>query len=114
MLNCLSSIKLKNQVIFTKRSNVDIIYSILVIAKDGESRTHIMYKCNLSWTSLKKMIGLLMEQELIFSEDEAGKTTYKLTEKGKHAYEYFENMQFKINSPIVFVPTHEQNENTHG
>ncbi len=62
------------------RSRTDIVATILDAAKDGSTRTKIMYKAYLSYTQLKEYLSILVENGLM--EYEEGQLKYKTTEKG--------------------------------
>ena len=69
---------------FSRRSALDIISTILITAKQGNTKTRIMYKCNLSYTQLKNYIQLL--QEIGFLDKQSStdkkKKNFKSTYKG--------------------------------
>lgn len=62
------------------RSRTDIVATILDAAKDGSTRTKMMYKAYLSYTQLKEYLSILVENGLM--EYEEGQLKYKTTEKG--------------------------------
>ena len=62
------------------RSRTDIVATILDAAKDGSTRTKIMYQAYLSYTQLKEYLSILVENGLM--EYEEGQLKYKTTEKG--------------------------------
>jgi len=62
------------------RSRTDIVATILDAARDGSTRTKIMYKAYLSYTQLKEYLSILVENGLM--EYEEGQLKYKTTEKG--------------------------------
>ena len=58
-----------------KRSDVDIMASILNVAHEGARKTRIMYRCNLSHDQLKVYLKLLFGMKLLelAPEEEGGK-----------------------------------------
>ena len=67
---------------------MDIIANILRAANSGAKKTHIMYKCNLSFKQLHVYLDLLGERRLlkcIRSKTEARNDsyTYETTSKGR-------------------------------
>ena len=48
-----------------RRSDVDIIGSILEVTEGGAKKTEIVYKVNLNHSLLKKYLSTLVEKELI-------------------------------------------------
>jgi len=71
---------------FTKRSRMDIIYSLLKTVKicnPGALPTHVMYKGNLSYELFKNYLGILLKNELIRAKTINKKTVYNITDKGE-------------------------------
>ena len=74
----------------SKRSRLEIYLDVLQAVRKGVDKpTRIMYRTNLSWKPLKKTLDVMVEQDLIVSEEEGGHTFYKITEKGKNVLDYF-------------------------
>ena len=48
-----------------------------------------MYRTNLSWKPLMQILDVMMEQDLIISENTGRHVTYKITEKGMNVLNYF-------------------------
>jgi len=68
-----------------KRSDIDIMASILNEAHEGARKTRVMYRCNLSHTQLKAYLKLLFGMKLLelTSEEEGTKPdVLKTTAKG--------------------------------
>jgi predicted transcriptional regulator len=73
-----------------KRSKLEIYLEVLkVINKDTEKPTRIMYRTNLSWKPLTKVLESMQDQGFITSHKKGGSTIYKVTEKGKNVLKYF-------------------------
>ncbi len=69
-----------------KRSDIDIIASILGEARKGARKTRIMYRCNLSHRQLQVYLKLLLDMKLLMSisEERESKTNfYQATTKGR-------------------------------
>jgi predicted transcriptional regulator len=78
------------------RNRVEVIYDILSAIGDGEIKTHIMYKANLSYDMLRLYLPFLLERGLLekVTEGKASATPessrrattvgplYKVTSKG--------------------------------
>jgi len=60
-----------------KRSDVDIMASILSEAHGGAKKTRIMYRCNLSHKQLQVYLKLLLGMELLESRSDLFNTTSK-------------------------------------
>lgn len=68
------------------RSRVDIIANILVVSDGGAKKTHIMYKCNLSFRQLHAYIDLLINRRLLRKleiKEGSRQELYETTSKGK-------------------------------
>jgi predicted transcriptional regulator len=55
---------------------------ILEIAKDGNLKTQIMYKANLSFTQLNDYLSFMLNNNLIIQTQLENKEIYLITEKG--------------------------------
>ena len=72
-----------------RRSRLDIYFDILEVIQRGIQRpTRIMYKTNLSWTTLQEMFNTLIERGFILIEIDGKMKRYSITEKGKRAFSY--------------------------
>ncbi len=70
-----------------KRSDIDIIASILGEAREGARKTRIMYRCNLSHRQLQVYLKFLLDMKLLMliSEERESKTNfYQATTKGRN------------------------------
>jgi predicted transcriptional regulator len=78
-----------------KRSSEEIIASVLFAAKNGVTKTGIMYASYLSFTQLNKYISFGLKAKLIYLNDE-GK--YNTTPRGMEYIRCFEEVQRMENS----------------
>ena len=73
---------------------MDIIVDVLRVINQGAHKpTNIMYRANLSWVPLSKLLDILVARELVIMEEhnhrEATKRLYDITRKGRaimHSY----------------------------
>jgi predicted transcriptional regulator len=65
-----------------RRDRLVIMAEIIGLAKKGISKTHIMFKANLSFTQLNPYIELLSNSALLEKTSINGKIVYRATEKG--------------------------------
>ena len=70
------------------RSRVEIIADILRVALNGALKTHIMYKCNLSYKLLQQYLTETIEAGLISSE--GSRKQFITTKKGEEFLQQFE------------------------
>ena len=82
-----------------RRSKLEIYLEVLQIIKGGTSKpTRIMYNANISWRPLMRVLGSLIDQELVREIDVSAlgrkrdkRTTklYEITMKGEQVVRYF-------------------------
>jgi predicted transcriptional regulator len=65
-----------------RRDRQVIIAEITKIARNGASKTQIMYKANLCFSQINAFLVLLQEFNFLDSTDENGRVVYKTTSKG--------------------------------
>ncbi|MCW3984673.1 MAG: winged helix-turn-helix domain-containing protein [Candidatus Bathyarchaeota archaeon] len=65
-----------------RRDKLIIMMEIISIAKSGTSKTHIMFKANLSFSQLNEYINFLTKHGLLQKTQLDGKAVYVPTSKG--------------------------------
>jgi predicted transcriptional regulator len=80
-----------------RRSKIDIYAEILNQAKEGTTKTRIMYQVNLSFFQLKQLLNELLSLKLI----EIQSLLYKTTLKGLHFLKLYDEIQSFI-SPSTY------------
>jgi len=79
------------------RSRIDIIAEILDAADGGATKTHIMYRCNLSFKQLETYLDLLLDKRLLKRVPEGGKSSYtksfKITDKGQILLQAYQSLK---------------------
>jgi len=74
----------------SKRSKLEIYVDVLKTIRKGTSKpTRIMYRTNLSWKPLMKVLHSLDDQDLITVIEEGNHKFYEITEKGRDVLQYF-------------------------
>jgi len=67
-----------------RRGEVEILLDILDISLKGVKITHLMYKANLSYSTLRKYLSTMSKRGLITKVcNDDGSVVYYPTEKGK-------------------------------
>ena len=70
---------------------------IAAIASGDHAPTHIMYKCNLSWTIMKKQVDKLVEKGYLKEANEQKGTRvrerYFVTEKGLQLLQLYRSVE---------------------
>ena len=83
------------------RSQPEIIDCILRSIKSGSTKTHIIYRCYLSYVQMKEYLALLEDRKLIFLEP--GTRLYKLTENGVRFMNAYDKINELISEPVPLV-----------
>lgn len=65
-----------------RRDQLYIIADILKISRNGASKTHIMYKANLSTVQLNTHLNFLLDNTLLVKTLESERRVYRPTQKG--------------------------------
>jgi predicted transcriptional regulator len=65
-----------------RRDKLVIMAEIIDIAKKGTSKTHIMFKANLSFSQLNQYLSVLSQSSLLEKFASNGREFYKATPKG--------------------------------
>jgi len=81
-------VQVEKKLSLSHRSRVDIIANILRAANSGARKTHIMYKCNLSFKQLHAYLAFLKDRKLLKSVptragEKTDSYTYETTAKGR-------------------------------
>jgi predicted transcriptional regulator len=72
-----------------RRSRLEIFFDVLAVIDRGVSKpTRIMYKTNLSWTSLQEVFETLINGGFILEEEHKTAKRYSITDKGQSALSY--------------------------
>jgi predicted transcriptional regulator len=70
-----------------RRDKIVIMAEIISLAKKGISKTHIMFKANLSFSQLNQYLESLSDAALLEKIAIGGKVVYKATPKGLDFYQ---------------------------
>lgn len=67
-----------------RRGEVQILIDILTLSLNGAKMTHLMYKANLSYSTLRKYLSAALKRGLVRKVcNDNGSAVYCTTEKGK-------------------------------
>ena len=76
-----------------RRSRLKIYVDVLRTIRGGEKvPTRIMFRTNVSWGPLMRMLESLISQGLVRREEESRRRRYVITEKGMKALTYFDEV----------------------
>lgn len=76
---------------FANRTRIEIIYEMLSVCLTPTSKTHIMYRCNMSLEQLNRYLDLLVSSILLRHSPKERK--YQTTEKGKEFIKQYEHLK---------------------
>jgi len=83
-----------------RRDKLVIMAEIIDIAKKGTSKTHIMFKANLSFSELKQYLSLLSHTSLLETSAYNGRVIYKPTQKGLEFMERQQQIMDLLNEDV--------------
>lgn len=80
-----------------RRGEVQILTEILSLSIKGAKATHLMYKANLSYSTLRRYLSAALKQGLISKvcEDD-GSVIYYITDKGKLLLEKLKEVKYSM------------------
>ncbi len=79
------------------RDRISIMIDVLNVARnysDGVRITHIMYKANLNYRMAMDIVRYLMKKDMMESLDAHETLYYRITERGIHFLDTFEEFDF--------------------
>ena len=86
-----------------RRSKLQIFEDILRAIESGEYKpTRIMYKSNLSWNSLNKILNSMIDLDLIEEKNVKGRKYFFMAQKGKEFLELMDRLKrILVPSPLA-------------
>ena len=82
-----------------RRGEVRILIDILSLSLKGIKATHLMYKANLSYSTLRRYLSVSLKQDLIGKVcNNDGSVTYCITEKGKLLLDRLKEVEYVLQS----------------
>ena len=81
-----------------RRSSFKMAIDVLTVIAEGENRpTRIMYASNLSWTSLKSKLDLLIDKGYVDEEFISDRNKlYSITSKGIEVLRYYKRIESMV------------------
>jgi len=77
-----------------RRGEVQILTCILTLSLNGVKATHLMYKANLSYSTLRRYLSAALKNGLIRKVcNNDGSTVYFITERGKLVLEKLRDVE---------------------
>jgi len=71
--------------------------AVLKAVADGRQKpTHIMYRANLCWERLKKLLDFLVKEDLLQKANIDGSISFSLTPRGKDVLGYFRKLELEL------------------
>jgi len=90
-------VEAKEKLSLLHRSRIDIMANVLRAALGGAKKTHIMYKCNLSFRQLQVYLDLLVDRGLLRKVSRSGKSDdanlFETTKKGRAFLSAYRNIK---------------------
>jgi len=91
-----------------RRSTLNLILAALTAIRDGcDKPTRIMYACNMSWKSMKKMLKKVTEKGYVVEVEHHGNKRstkrYIISKRGKNILRHFEEAKDQIGVDIHYI-----------
>ena len=82
-----------------RRGEVQILTDILSVSLGGVKVTHLMYKANLSYSTLHRYLFTMARRGLVSKvNDSNGTVKYRITEKGKVLLKQLKDVRYALSS----------------
>lgn len=75
-----------------RRSRLDIIADILRSSRGGAKKTHLMYRCSMSFKQLKGYLDLILNTRLLVVENDGPYILFKTSSKGRTFLKSYESL----------------------
>jgi len=73
---------------------MQIILSIMTTLEQGvNGKTHLMYRANLDSRAIKRYLTFLLEKGLLQGQENDGRLTYALTDKGREFLNRYRDLE---------------------
>jgi len=80
-----------------RRGEIQILTDILTLSLKGAKMTHLMYKANLSYSTLHRYLNVALKRDLIRKVcNDDGSVVYCITEKGKLLLERLKDVKYAL------------------
>jgi predicted transcriptional regulator len=80
-----------------RRGEVQIMTDILSVSLEGARFTHLMYRANLSYATLRRYLLAALDRDLICKATNGeGTVVYRITEKGKTLLKQLRNVEINL------------------
>lgn len=89
-------VRVEDELMFLHRGRVDIIADILIEAAEGTKKTHVMYRCNLSFRQLQTYLDFLLYRGLLETLERRSSGSSRLlrtTAKGQAFLRAYRNLK---------------------
>lgn len=76
-----------------RRSRLDIIADMLDASRGRVRKTHLMYKCSMSFTQIERYLNLILRAKLLVVEDDGADLLFKISRKGKSFLRSYQSLK---------------------
>jgi predicted transcriptional regulator len=79
-----------------RRSRLDIIADILNTSRSRVKKTHLMYKCSMSFTQMKMYLDMIVGAKLLLVENDGSNILFKISRKGRNFLKSYKSLKALI------------------
>ncbi|MDH5374893.1 MAG: hypothetical protein OEZ21_08540 [Candidatus Bathyarchaeota archaeon] len=76
-----------------RRSRLDIVADILDASHGRVRKTHLMYKCSMSFTQMTGYLNWILRAKLLVVENDGTKFLFKISRKGRSFLKSYESLK---------------------
>ena len=79
-----------------RRCRLDIIADILDTSRGRVKKTHLMYKCSMSFTQMKRYLDAILRAKLLIVENDGPDILFKISRKGRSFLKSYNSLKALI------------------
>jgi len=79
-----------------RRCRLDIVADILDTSRGRVKKTHLMYKCSMSFTQMKRYLDAILRAKLLIVENDGPDILFKISRKGRSFLKSYNSLKALI------------------
>ena len=78
----------------SRRARLEIIANILDVCRgSGAKKTHLMYRCNMSFVQIKAYLNLILKAKLIRVQNDGVNVYFRISGKGRRFLKSYQSLK---------------------
>ena len=79
-----------------RRCRLDIVADILNTSRGRVRKTHVMYRCSMSFTQMKRYLDAILKAKLLIVENDGSDILFKISRKGRSFLKSYNSLKALI------------------